>query len=276
MSASRILAAIAASFPVMGLATLAFGQDAPPATPPTPTGSAAPVGEHAVPEPMPQPVPSARAPEPTSAASVPPAAPPAEEEEMVEIHVESPTPVRLIRRHGSNTEWWHVCMSPCDQRGPIADEYMLVGSNVHASRPFRLDPTTRGKVTLRASPGLKSKYETGKYVLGGGGVLVLGGLVTLLAGASPSSTFDADGITHNRNQTAISVGSLLILTGVAVGITGGAWLLDNAETKVRGTGPAPGRSVEPVPAPPPPQTGLGAVRQVAMPTFLVPIVSGTF
>jgi hypothetical protein len=168
-------------------------------------------------------------------------------------------------------------------KAPAGDLYVLQNDGLYRSKPFQLAPATNGKVRLSVTPGRVEKYKLGMYVLGAGGVLTLGGIITLAAGASPDSTFDADGLTHNRNTTALAVGSLLILAGISTGLTGGAWMWDNQHTRVEsGAAPATRAAEQPAPPPPaqppsyqpPPQ--LGPAPQVSQPAFLLPVFGGAF
>ena len=70
---------------------------------------------------------------------------------------------------------------------------------------------------------------------------------------------------------SLAVGGRVILTGVIVGVTGGAMLLDNSHTTVLKGGSTIDRSVEPG-APPQGSPGPGAQPQA----FLLPILRGTF
>ena len=194
------------------------------------------------------------------------------EEETVEIHIDSPTPVDLIRLHGSNTDWYSVCTSPCDVRVPKADTFRIIGKDINRSKPFRIDAAQSGRVNVKVTPGTKSKRELGLWVLGGSGAVALGGIIVLAAGVSPSSSFSGDGLTHNENQTAIAVGSLLIVAGITGGITGGAWALDNSRTAVEvGAAPQP-RFNEPQP----PQAGLTSLQRSAGQSWMFPLLRGSF
>lgn len=194
------------------------------------------------------------------------------EEDLVEIHIESPRPVRLIRRHGDNTDWYKVCHSPCDVKVPRADELMITGRGVYRSKPFHVGAEHGKRVTLFINPASKKMHRAGLLALGGAGVLALGGAVVLAAGVAPDSTFSNDGTTHNENTTAIAVGSLLLVGAVTAGITGGAWTFDNMKTKVEVEVPSRQPNREPGQ---PAQTGLPSPQAMA-PAFAIPLFRGTF
>src|SRR5262249_26409205 len=87
------------------------------------------------------------APEATPPAPPPPAdpPPPAVEDKpaptevadgMVEVHIESSTAVRLMKRAGSS--WETVCTSPCDTKVGVTPEYRIGGIGLNDSNPFTL------------------------------------------------------------------------------------------------------------------------------------------
>jgi hypothetical protein len=255
-------------------ASAAHAQAAAPPAPAAPPAAPAASPASAVPHAQPPAVPAPSAAVPAEGKPTPkplPPAAPADPEALV--HIDSSEPVQLVRRHGANVVWWHVCWSPCDVSAPLGDEYLLAGEKVNRSKPFRLEPGADGRVLLRVKPGVKAKHTTGLAFLAGGGVLALLGTTVLAVGIDPSVTFQNDALTHNENTTAIAVGSLLIVGGVAAGITGGAWALDNAYTTV-GAGAVPARrDIEPLP---PPQTGPASARRPEGPAWIVPLVRATF
>jgi hypothetical protein len=193
----------------------------------------------------------------------------------VDIVLDSPTPVDLIRRQGDNVDWWTVCSSPCNVRVPKGDQFMIVGKDIHRSKPFYLDPALRGRVNLSVAPGRKEKRMHGFYLLGGSGALALGGLIVLAAGITPSSTFTEDGLTHNENQTAIAVGSLMLVVAVTGGITGGAWAYDNSLTRVR-VGAGANRFDDKQPPRGIPQSEPTSTLRAAAPGWMLPLFRGTF
>lgn len=198
---------------------------------------------------------------------------PAPADGTVTVHVNSPTPVTLQRRASATSAWEVACTSPCDQRLPVGDEYQIAASGDGTpSKPFRLD-SSRGNVTLDVSPGSTKKKQTGMYVTIGGGVLVVAGAITMIAGSKPSDTFPAGGTTGNSNTNVLFVGGALVFAGVVAGIYGGSMWVNGAKTDVEGdvggTASSHGAVQTPVKT---------AQQQVAptTPTFIVPILSGSF
>jgi hypothetical protein len=108
-----------------------------------------------------------------------------------------------------------------------------MGTDLNESKPFMLD-SSKGKVTLNVIPGYHNKQQQGLYVLIGGGVLAVGGILTILLGSDGKTPFSGDGETHLGNTNTIFIGSTLILAGIVGGILGGAWYMDNAHTRVGG------------------------------------------
>jgi hypothetical protein len=157
---------------------------------------------------------------------------------MVTLHIESPEPVSLEKRNGA--AWEHVCNSPCDGQVSVADEYRVTGENLNDSAAFLLDGSKGEKITLNVSPGSKKKYTTGIVLLGAGGALALGGVITIAAGASNAAVPGADGTTTtDKNFNIMTVGTVLIVAGVATGIGGGSLMVDNGRTHVEGPIAAP-------------------------------------
>jgi hypothetical protein len=194
--------------------------------------------------------------------------------DMIEIHLDSPTPVDLIRRHADNADWWTVCTSPCDVKVPKADSFMIIGKDIHRSKPFQIDPSRQGRVNIRVLPGLKDKRKLGLYVLGGSGVVALAGIITLAAGITPDSTFKNDGQTHNENQTAIAAGSILIVAAAMGAMTGGAWAYDNAKTRVMEAEGPDSKFDEKKQARIPQVTPWA--NQASSPTWMFPLLRGSF
>jgi hypothetical protein len=179
--------------------------------------------------------PDATTPSPNATSSTPPAAASAPSAEgTVSVHIDSPKPVSLEHRASGGVAWEHVCEAPCDQRVSVGDQYRIVGMDLNESNPFMLDSTKGDTVTLHIGPGEIKKQRIGTYVLIGGGVLFLGGLIGGLAASHPSETFTADGTTNNSNWSAIIVGTSLALVGLGGAIFGGAWVVNNAHTRVGG------------------------------------------
>jgi hypothetical protein len=194
----------------------------------------------------------------TSAPAAPAAAPAAG---SITVHVDSPKPVSLEHRANASTAWEHVCEAPCDQAVAVGDQYRIVGTDLNESNPFMLDSSKGDKVSLKIGPGEIKKQRIGTYVLIGGGVLFLGGVIGGLAASHPGETFTADGTTNNSNWTAIIVGTSLAVVGLSGALFGGAWYVNNAHTRVGGdvqaAPPATGQN------PTPPRTGLRSELPVA-------------
>jgi hypothetical protein len=87
---------------------------------------------------------------------------------------------------------------------------------------------------LNVTPGFHNKQQQGMYIAIGGGVLFVGGVLTILLGSDGKTPFNADGDTHLGNTNAIFAGSALLLAGICGGILGGAWYIDNAHTRIDG------------------------------------------
>jgi hypothetical protein len=152
--------------------------------------------------------------------------------------VNSSEKVSLEHRAPGHEAWEFVCNSPCDQALSSTDEYHIVGAGLNASRPFMLDTSQGDKITLDVTPGTDGKYKTGEWLLIGGGVFIVGGVVALLAGSSSNAAPGMDGtVTTTKNTNWIFVGTSLILAGVVGGLVGGSFMYDNAHTHVDGGKP---------------------------------------
>jgi hypothetical protein len=156
----------------------------------------------------------------------------------VTVHLNAPSKVALEHRAAGHEAWEFVCNSPCDQAVSPTDEYRVTGAGLNESRPFVLDTSNGDKITLDITPGTHSKFTAGEWILVGGGVFIVGGVVALLAGSSSNTAPGNDGtVTTTKNTNWIFVGSGLILTGVIGGLVGGALMYDNAHTHVDGGRP---------------------------------------
>jgi hypothetical protein len=203
-----------------------------------PTASPAPA---ATPAPAPA-APAAEAPAlaaPAPATPAPPAdtaAAPAAPAGSVIVHIESPRVVTLEKRSGRNGAWEHVCNSPCDVATPTSEEYQILGEELNASTPFLLDGSQGEKITLEVTPGYHNTGARGGWVLAGGAALIVGGVVTLVAGSKSNYVAgdDGAGTSHNQNTDFIFAGSILLTAGIIAAIGGGALMYDNAHTKVEG------------------------------------------
>ena len=181
--------------------------------------------------PAPEATPAPATPAPAAAAPAPPANPPG----TVVVHINSARAVSLEKRSSGTSAWEHVCNSPCDAATSVNDEYQIVGEDLNDSVPFILDGSHGEKITLDVTPGVHNKAARGGWILAGGAVLTVGGIVTLVAGSKSNYVAGDGGVgTSNSNTDWIFVGSALVLAGVVAGLTGGAFMYDNAHTKVEG------------------------------------------
>ncbi len=208
---------------------------APPATTPAPAdvppATAAPV----VPAPATTPTPAPALEAPPAAATPAPPPPPANPPGTVTVHINSPKVVALEKRTDSGAPWEHVCNSPCDVPTSTNDQYQIVGIDLNGSRPFVLDSSLGDKITLDVQPGIHNKGARGGWLLAGGIVLAVGGLVTIVAGSRNTAVPGDSGANFStQNTDFIFVGSALITAGIVLGITGGSFMYDNAHTRVEG------------------------------------------
>jgi hypothetical protein len=213
-----------------------------PAAPPAAETPAAP---SATDTPAATPAPAATTPAPaaTPAPEAAPAAPtaPASPAGSVTVHINAPKSVTLEKRSGPGAPWEHVCNSPCDIATSTSDEYQILGVELNASTPFILDGSQGDKITLDVTPGYHNAGARGGWLLAGGAALIVGGVVTLVAG-SKSTVVPGDngvGTTHNQNTDFIFAGSIVLTAGVIAALGGGALMFDNAHTKVDGAIGAP-------------------------------------
>jgi hypothetical protein len=154
----------------------------------------------------------------------------------VTVHIQSSRPVSLEHRAPGQSAWEFVCGSPCDQAISTTDEYHIVGTGLNDSKPFMVDTSSGDKITLDVSPATHGKYNTGTWILVGGGVLLVGGVIALLAGSSSNEVPGNNGVTTtDKNTNWIFVGTAAILGGVILGITGGSMMVNNTHTKVDAT-----------------------------------------
>lgn len=149
----------------------------------------------------------------------------------VEVHIDSPQAVSLEKRESGSQKWEFVCTSPCDQRQSVGFEYRIVGTDLNESHPFTLDGSA-GKVVLKVTPGVHNKAETGKWILIGGGVLAVGGVLVLILGSSAKA--DSTGVINQANSNTIFLGSTMLLAGLGGAVFGGSWFVNNSHTGVDG------------------------------------------
>jgi hypothetical protein len=235
------LALIASSALVLASAP-ALAQNAPaaPAVPPAVPASAAPAP--AAPAPA-APAPAAPPPAAPSAVVViaPPASTvgvstPAAPDGTVLVHIDSPSKVSLERRSSPAASWEHACESPCDGRLPVGDQYRVVGTGMNESNPFTLDGSKGDRAVLLVAPGTKQRAKIGEGLLIGGAIVLVGSVVFGLVAACPSCTFQSStgAATNTTNTDVIGAATGLAVAGLATGIFGAAWWVDNQHSRVSG------------------------------------------
>jgi hypothetical protein len=181
------------------------------------------------------PAPTPGTPAPTAA---PTPAPAPAEAQMVWVHVDGADNARLEQdRTGDGHVWEAICTAPCDKALPNAYAYRVTGDGIRDSAPFTLSGAANTRETLNVNEGSK-----GGFVLGivstaiGGGVLVIGLFVVLIAAASRSID-TTDGVSTSSDSNAETVGWIMSAAGGA-GIVGGILLIvSNARTRVSQDGP---------------------------------------
>jgi hypothetical protein len=152
------------------------------------------------------------------------------------VHVDSPSKVSLERRSSPSASWEHACESPCDGRLPVGDQYRVVGTGMNESNPFTLDASKGDRAVLLVAPGTKQKAKIGEALLIGGAVVLVGSVVFGAIAACPSCTFQTrnGGLTDTTNTDVIGVATGLAVGGLATGIFGAAWWVDNQHSRVSG------------------------------------------
>jgi hypothetical protein len=150
------------------------------------------------------------------------------------VHIDSPQKVSLERRSSPSAAWEHACESPCDGRLPVGDQYRIVGTGMNDSNPFTLDGSKGDRAVLLVAPGTKQKAAIGEGLLIGGAVLLVGAVVFGAIGACPSCTFQANGTTDTTNTDVIGAATGLAVIGLATGVFGAAWWVDNSHSRVSG------------------------------------------
>jgi hypothetical protein len=228
--------ALVASAQLVLATTPAWAQGPEPAPPPLPTTA---------PEPPPPPPPVPAAPTATAAPAATPGA-----DGLVEVRIENKgKAIRLEHRSAPNAPWEPACEDQCKTRVPVADEYRVVGTGINESKVFHLNASQGDHVELRVITGESSKERIGKYVLIGGGALIVAGILTMAIGCHPGDTFTLDGTTNQTNFDVLTVGTSLVLAGVVGGLYGGATWYNNTQSHVGGDvmGAAPTRGSIPAP-----------------------------
>ncbi|KYF91328.1 hypothetical protein BE20_15110 [Sorangium cellulosum] len=178
--------------------------------------------------PPPQPVP---APEPTLGAPG-----------VVRLHVDSPTPVRVVEEASTTYGAYGgygfavqqirpVCVSPCDKLidGSDGRRFSLSPEDMPPPAPFTLAQMT-GDVTLHVDPGSYGRRTAGFWLtLLGTTAAVTGG--TLMLVSSLSSSVDDSGSAEPKDS-GISTPGLVTVIGGGVALVGGIVLMATSGTSV--------------------------------------------
>jgi hypothetical protein len=146
------------------------------------------------------------------------------------LHVATSSPIRVVRDDTGET----VCAAPCDQNVPANGRYRIDGAR--PSPAFSLAPGAEGRADVKVAPGSKGEFWVGIGIMGLGAGLLTGGIYTLLYWtANKPAVPGGDGVdTDNRYDYAMMAGTGLVLLGTIAEIYGGATVINNLRTKVKG------------------------------------------
>jgi hypothetical protein len=146
------------------------------------------------------------------------------------LHVATSAPVTIVRDDTGET----VCASPCDKNVPANGRYRIDGAR--PSPAFSLAPGAEGRANVKVAPGSKGEFWLGIGIMGLGAGLLTGGIATLLYWtANKPAVPGGDGVdTDNRYDYAMMAGTGLVLLGTIAEIYGGATVITNLRTKVKG------------------------------------------
>jgi hypothetical protein len=170
-----------------------------------------------------------------------------------------------------------VCSSPCDKSVPADTRYHIGGHRPSPS--FVLAPASNGKADLHVKPGSRAGFWTGVGGVALGTALIGTGVAVLIVGVNnrnPVGGADTE-TTDNSFTDTMSIGTVMILGGVAIGLGGGAFLAANASTSIWGNvqkSAGSTRDAQPRTLPNARAVGLGP-QALPRPTY-VSIFSGTF
>jgi hypothetical protein len=174
---------------------------------------------------------SPSAPEATSATTERTEAPAAEATAAngVVLHVTSPETVSVENSDTGSV----VCTSPCDKTVSSSARYRIGGGR--PSPDFVLT-SSNGRADVKVKPASPAKFWTGVGALALGGLLIAGGVGVLVYGVeNRPAVAGGDGTeTDNTFTDTMSVGTSLAILGTVSALLGGAIVLSNASTKVRG------------------------------------------
>jgi hypothetical protein len=128
-----------------------------------------------------------------------------------------------------------------------------------------------------AGQDAKQKEQTGWIVLAGGGVGFITGVVFDIIGANSGTIAGAggpgdNGETSNARPAWVFAGTTLIVAGIAAGIYGGSMIISARKGTDTTNSPPPkdeGASTDSV-------TKAAQARAASAPSFVVPIIGGTF
>jgi hypothetical protein len=134
------------------------------------------------------------------------------DEAKVRVHIDSPTPVQLMKHDVSRNSWDETaCNSPCDADIRVG-EYRIEGQSIMRSSAFEIAPAGHD-VTIHVDPSKKA------VAIGGGATAAVGvgiGIVGifLAAGVSGAQIGDERQIATSSTSKAVGVG--MIIGGVAL------------------------------------------------------------
>jgi hypothetical protein len=151
--------------------------------------------------------------------------------DSVFLHVTTPEPASLTVMGEDGKV---VCTAPCDKNVPASGRYRIGGAR--PSPTFALAPSSEGKANVKVHPGSKTEFWMGVGALGlGAGLIATGVGVLLYWNANRPAVPGGDGeTTDNRYTYAMMAGTSLVILGTVAGIWGGASVINNVKTKVKG------------------------------------------
>lgn len=167
---------------------------------------------------------------------------------VVRLHVESPTPVRVVEEasttfgaYGGYGFAIHrlrpVCVSPCDKviDGSDGRRFSLSSEDMPPPDPFTL-AHLKGDVTLHVDPGSYGRRSGGFWLTMLGTAAAVTGGTLLLVSALSSSTLDyssEDPTAEEEGSSAVTTAGVVSLIGGGAALVGGIVLLATSGTSVR-------------------------------------------